>query len=98
MTVAIQCGRRRCGTRHRTYRAVARCRWPRAEWVHGEGRYAVVAYCRVVTVTLHPTPAAAARAKHLIDASACGGRCHRDHELVDLHHEHEIHDTEKRTP
>jgi len=77
----------RCTTRHRTYRMVAHCRWPHAAWVTGEGRWAVLAHCRALTVTLHPTLERAARAKRLIDTDACGGRCHRDHDLVDLHPE-----------
>jgi hypothetical protein len=71
-----------CGRRHRTWRAVAECRWRDGlEWVTGNppaggACYAVVSiYPRGVTVTLWALPAEAERAKALIDRLACGGRC-----------------------
>lgn len=70
--------------RARTYEEMARRRWPRAERVSGGGRFASVAYCRVVTVTLFPSRAAAESAKARIDSLGCGGRCTRRHVVVDL--------------
>ena len=34
-----------CGVRHRKWTAIARCRWPRAIWVYGNGPWASVAHC-----------------------------------------------------
>ena len=73
-----------CGGNHRTYRTYARCVWPRACWIVGDGPYAVLAHCRVLTVTLHPTAHQAEASKAVIDRTACGGLCHNDHEVVRL--------------
>lgn len=73
-----------CLTRHRTYRAAAGCAWPRAAWVTGEGPHAVLASCRVLTVTLHPSAEAATDALAFIDHHGCGGRCIRNHRHVVL--------------
>jgi hypothetical protein len=66
------------------YIAVARRRWPAAEWIIGEGHYASVARCGTITVMLFATPAEAERAKALIDHTRCGHACSRDHEITDL--------------
>lgn len=78
--------RHNCERKHRTYSTVARCIWPHACWVDGEGPYATLAWCRVLTVQLHRTIAEARSAKRVIDSSACGGRCRgqRGHEIVML--------------
>lgn len=73
-----------CARQHRSYRTFARCVWPRAAWVAGDGPYAVVAYCKVTTVTLHATYERAAEAKAAIDSGACGGRCIQRHEVLYL--------------
>jgi hypothetical protein len=74
-----------CGARHRTWRTLAECRWPKAIWVYGNGRWASVSDCRpAVTVELHPTRESAEQAKRIIDTTACGGRCSRQHLIVDL--------------
>jgi len=73
-----------CERRHRGYRTLARCMWRRAAWVSGEGAFALVARCGVITVSLWPTLAAAEESKRLIDATACGGRCTRQHEIIKL--------------
>jgi hypothetical protein len=73
-----------CSSRHRTWNKVAECIWPRSVWVTGEGRYAVLAWCRSLTVTLWESPAEAENAKQFIDKLACGGMCSRDHEIVEL--------------
>lgn len=75
--------------RHRTYRAVARCVWPRAYWIDGEGAWASLAHCNVLTVELHRTRAKAEQARRFIDDVGCGGRCCRDHEVVRLYREDE---------
>jgi hypothetical protein len=62
----------------------ARKRWPKAEWIEGNGRYASLAHCQCLTVCLFETQAEAERAKRAIDSSGCGGRCYKHHEIVDL--------------
>lgn len=76
-----------CGRTHRTFGTLARCIWRRAVWVTGNGPYATVARCRVLTVQLHPTQEAAEAAKRVIDSSGCGGACPcngNGHDLVRL--------------
>ena len=82
-----------CERNHRTMAAVAKCLWPRAVWVHGEGEYACLAWCGsgprpgpALTVELFTTAAAAEGAKAAIDHGGCGGRCEgeRRHELVHM--------------
>lgn len=52
-----------CPVRHRTWAARARCEWPWAAWVHGEGRWASVrTRRRGTTVLLFPTRVAAQEA------------------------------------
>lgn len=66
------------------YVAAARRKWPAAEWIIGDGRYASVARCDVTTVMLFATPAEAERAKALIDRTGCGHACRGEHEITDL--------------
>ena len=73
-----------CERKHRTYRTLAKCIWPRAVWVVGEGPFALLAWCRDLTVTLHWDYDGAVEAKRLIDSDACGGRCTNRHEIVKL--------------
>jgi hypothetical protein len=85
---------RRCGRYHRSWRAVALCRWPRAEWVAGAPAwrgpcYASVSLCpgygrAGVTAILYATAGEAHAAKSLIDRLACGGGCSRQHCVVAL--------------
>jgi hypothetical protein len=70
--------------RHRSYRTLAKCIWPQAYWVAGEGPWASLAHCNVLTIELHRTRATAEAAKRAIDGTGCGGRCHRHHEIVHL--------------
>lgn len=67
-----------CHRRHRTYSALATCRWPHAD-VRGEGPWAVGAACPPVTVHLHASQEDAARAKAQIDRTGCGSRCEGRH-------------------
>ena len=50
-----------------------RCALPHAEWIAGDGPYALIAWCGTPTVTLHQTEAAAQAAKDLLDDIGCGG-------------------------
>lgn len=70
-----------CGKRHRTYKAVAKCKFPKAEWIEGEGRYGCLAFCDVLTIKLWPTKAEAEQAKASIDSGKCGGKCVKNHKL-----------------
>lgn len=63
--------------------AVGRCIRDAAEWTHCTGRWALLAYCDVLTVTLHPTRRAAERSRSFIDRTGCGRQCGRAHLIVD---------------
>ena len=76
--------RHNCRRSHKTYRTLARCMFPRAAWIEGEGPIALLAWCDVLTVSLHLTQSAALEDKEVIDASACGGQCTGRHEVVKL--------------
>jgi len=69
---------------HKDSKALAKRTWPRAAWISGAGRYASVAVCRDLTVILFQELADARAAKALIDQTACGGACCRNHYLYDL--------------
>ncbi len=79
--------RHNCARGHRMWNAFARCVWPRAVWVNGEGPWASVAYCGGTTVMLFTTLVNATDAKGSIDAYGCGGRCGGRHEVVRLERE-----------
>jgi len=74
----------RCGRQHRAWPALARCIFRGAGWIAGDGPFAVVSGCGVTSVTLHHDAATAARSLATIDATGCGGRCVRHHDLVRL--------------
>lgn len=76
--------RHRCTSMHRTFNKLMRCMLPRAAWVHGEGQFALIAWCRVTTVTLWSTAEEAHKAREFIDGAGCGGRCTGRHEVVKL--------------
>lgn len=60
-------------------------RWgKKAEWIEGDGQYALLAHCGVLTVSLHQTMESAEKDKKFIDTRACGGSCVGHHEIVDL--------------
>ena len=69
-----------------TYHAQARERWPEAEWVDGNGRWATLARCEVLTVALHKRREDAERALDFLAMCGCGNRClgKSRHELVDM--------------
>lgn len=83
-TTAVTYRRHNCARAHRSYRTFAKCVWPRAAWISGTGAFAVVAYCRVTTITLHANANAAQEALATINATGCGGRCSRHHKLLRL--------------
>ncbi len=62
----------------------ARKLWPKAEWIEGNGRYATVASCGVLTVMLHRTRAKARQALAWIDELCCGGQCRGIHAMYDI--------------
>jgi len=76
--------RHNCSAAHRTYRTFAECAIRRTAWVQGSGPIALIAWCRVPTVTLHATVEAAEAAKSFIDQYKCGGMCTGRHEIVRL--------------
>lgn len=65
------------------YRKTATRLW-RPIWTDGDGPVALVAFCKVPTVTLWPDHDHAERSRRFIDTYGCGGGCHRDHAIVDL--------------
>lgn len=71
-----------CGRNHRSLRTLIRCQVPSIEWISGTGNIALIAWCRVPTVTLHQSMESALKSKRLIDHTACGGLCHRSHQIV----------------
>lgn len=73
-----------CSVRHKSWRTIAKCLWSDANWVSGEGCYALVAACRGTTVTLWTSRIQAEASKRAIDSTACGGGCTRQHEIVEL--------------
>ena len=84
MTARTRTHPRSCTRAHGDWHALAGCLFPTAEWIAGEGPFAVLAWCRVLTVTLHPTRADADASREWIDRCGCGGRCHRAHDVVRL--------------
>lgn len=79
-----------CGRQHRTWRTMALCRWPKALWIAGNPPlsgpcFALAAWCHPGgTVTLWASQVEAEQSKRLIDRLACGGCCHRNHEIINL--------------
>lgn len=69
---------------HRTWNALARCRFPRFAWVAGDGPWASISTCGAGTARLHLTRADALAAKRLIDETRCGHRCRGAHTVLDL--------------
>jgi len=70
---------------NKTWYTKAKRKWGRqAEWIEGEGRYAVLAWCRVLTVILCQTRDESEQKKKFIDEIGCGGFCAKKHEIIDL--------------
>lgn len=74
----------RCHRRHRTHQTLAECCWPHAAWVVGDGPYAVLAHCDMLSITLHDTPEAGRVALARVDELRCCRKCDGRHELVVL--------------
>ena len=54
-------------------------------WITGDGQFALLAPCRVLTVTLWKTRDEAEKSKEGIDNLKCGGQCFPGlHRIVDL--------------
>ena len=65
--------------------AEARRRWTgKAEWVTGEGRYALMEPCRVLTIQLFLYKRDALSALKLVNAAGCGDGCVGDHRVVNM--------------
>ena len=63
----------------------AKRRWgKKAVWIDGDGQFALLAWCKVLTVTLWSTRAKTEEQKKVIDELACGGGCTGNHEIIDL--------------
>lgn len=77
-----------CERTHRTYRTTAKCLWPRAYWITGDGPYATLAWCRVLTIELHDDWPTAVSAMRVMGGTGCGGACGNRHEMVYLCFEH----------
>lgn len=73
-----------CGKRHRTFSARAKCIWPTAIYVRGEGRHALVTVCPVPAVSLFPDYQSAREDLDLLARHRCGPWCRRHHELVTI--------------
>lgn len=72
---------------NKSWRTEAKKRWGKeAAWITGNGQFALLAWCRVLTVTLWSTRAEAEAQKEVIDRTACGGGCFGSsaHEIIDL--------------
>lgn len=76
--------RHRCDAKHRTTRTFMWCAIPNACWIVGDGPYALIAWCRVPSVTLWRTLAEAEASKTDIDRHSCGGMCNGRHEIVQV--------------
>lgn len=76
--------RHACKAKHRTYQRFARCTFPRAAWVAGEGPFACLSWCGALTVLLCGNEQAALDAQKLIDSDGCGHACYKEHEVVEL--------------
>jgi hypothetical protein len=71
------------------FRAIAQRLYPRALWIHGQGRYASLAVCSGLTVMLYATMEDARQGKQWIDRCGCGHACRGEsrpamHTIVEL--------------
>ena len=75
------------------YRKKAKALYPQAEWIEGEGRYALLALCpsmsrprqrECLTITLHETMVAAVIARAQLDRTGCGSGCCNNHKVVTI--------------
>lgn len=61
--------------RHRTFQTIAKCMFKRAAWIHGEGEYALISWCRPITISLYDDEVDALDAHLALADLGCGGRC-----------------------
>lgn len=73
-----------CGRTHHGYQSLAECCWPDAAYVTGDGPYALVATCEMVSVALYDSESEARRRRSRLDTVGCGRGCERHHDLFDL--------------
>ena len=62
----------------------AKRRFPNAAWITGNGPWASLAYCKVLTVCLYATREQAHAARAFIDQTGCGGGCYGDHRVINI--------------
>ena len=74
----------RCSRQHHAAMALARCTFPDAGWIRGDGPFGVVAWCSVVGITLYPTADAATAAHAALNDTGCGRRCTGHHGVLQL--------------
>lgn len=75
-----------CTKKHQSYATLAKCLWPRASFRSGDGPYALISKCRrgCPTVTMHRDARKATETLRDLNAAGCGGRCTRNHELIEM--------------
>lgn len=66
------------------FTGLAKDRFPLAECINGNGRWATLAWCKDCRVHLHETKSKAIKALVAIDFMGCGGCCRGNHMLIDL--------------
>ena len=74
----------RCARQHHAATALARCTFPDAGWIRGDGPFGVVAWCSVVGITLYATADAATAALAALNDTGCGRRCTGHHDVLQL--------------
>ena len=67
-----------------------------AEWIHGKGPYATLAYCRLLTIQRHKSVEDAINAKRAIDGGGCGGGCARVHLIIHCDPTNSEHEAEQQ--
>jgi hypothetical protein len=67
-----------------TYNDFAERIYPTEGWIQGEGKFALLAHCRTLTVMLFDNEEEAEENNKFIDSLGCCGRCRRNHTIVDL--------------
>lgn len=81
--------RHKCSSNHREYHTWITCAIGarRVAWVKGSGPYATISWCGAandVTVVMHSNLAEAVAVRKQLDRSRCGGRCSRNHQVVEV--------------
>lgn len=73
-----------CGRTHRGFQSLAECIWPEAAYITGDGPYALVAHCDMLSVALYETATEAGDARRRLSTVGCGRTCERRHQLAVL--------------